>query len=389
MTEIPKLVHGRLRAAVSSNGAEGSHPDANVLNAFAEQALSLTERENVLAHLALCVTCRDVLLTALPEIVVPAPVVEVETQAIPTPTAKTRQRKAFLWPSLRWVMLAAGVVTAILLARPGFEHLRSSSRNRAASSVQQPAIAELGAQAKVGQTGMPSSEAEPKSDSPPSNDVSRVPQRRELAIGASEPKPKSRAQESQKRATTASGKLAINGQKTVGEPTAVITENNASSNGNPFPTGSEPTPIVRAKPALETQGQAQQILAPDKSQTQEGGALASVVLAQSPQWVVEGGVLRRSSDSGRSWQTVLQPTNSLLCYASRGPEMWVGGRKGTLLRSTDGGASWSGITVSVGGKALSSDIKNISVQNPGMILLLTTEDEQLTSFDAGRTWEQK
>jgi Putative zinc-finger len=42
----------------------GNHPDAESLNAFAEQALTPTEREQVLAHLATCGRCRQVVYLA-------------------------------------------------------------------------------------------------------------------------------------------------------------------------------------------------------------------------------------------------------------------------------------------------------------------------------------
>ncbi len=41
-----------------------SHPDAESLNAFAEQALSEREREPILAHLAACSRCRQVIFLA-------------------------------------------------------------------------------------------------------------------------------------------------------------------------------------------------------------------------------------------------------------------------------------------------------------------------------------
>src|SRR5260370_16806372 len=62
MTEVPKIVYDRLRAALP----EQAHPDADLLTAFAEQALSAAEREGVLQHLALCEDCRDVVALALP-----------------------------------------------------------------------------------------------------------------------------------------------------------------------------------------------------------------------------------------------------------------------------------------------------------------------------------
>ena len=116
----------------SGLGPELAHPDANLLTAFAEQALSAAEREGVLAHLALCGDCRDVLALALPAVDIVAAPIAAEgdaVQATAAPTKEERSRLAasgfvwpkFAWPSLRWAALAAGivVVASVFLLRPG------------------------------------------------------------------------------------------------------------------------------------------------------------------------------------------------------------------------------------------------------------------------------
>lgn len=356
--------------------SDGAHPDANELNALAEQTLSMTERENVLAHLAVCTTCRDVVLTALPEIVVPEPVIGAEPHTTSVPVAAVpRPRRALLWPSLRWGMLAAGVVTAVLLARPGFEHFTNSAKNRSASAVQQPTAAEVKSQTTAEKTDVRASDPEAKPESP-------------LLDGPN--KTQANASHSPQQPTVASGSQTISGRKKANEPAPFVAENRSSSFDRPFTSGSRAAAIVRAKPALGTQAQAQNSL-PGASSTQrdEMSGSSSGVLKESPRWVVEAGSLKRSVDAGLSWETVLQPANSLLCYASRGSQMWAGGRGGTLLRSTDGGANWSVVTVSVGGKSLNGDLKNISLQDPAVVVLTAIDGEQIASKDGGKTWEQK
>ena len=49
---------------MNSNLQPGAHPDAESLTAFAEQMLSGDERENILAHMALCGRCREVVFLA-------------------------------------------------------------------------------------------------------------------------------------------------------------------------------------------------------------------------------------------------------------------------------------------------------------------------------------
>src|SRR5229473_7542872 len=113
MTEVPKIVYDRLRAALP----EQAHPDADLLAAFAEQALSTTERDGVLQHLALCGDCREVVALALPaaDMMPPrtAPQAADEDGARRTVSragASVPHKLRFAWPTLRWAALAAGVV---------------------------------------------------------------------------------------------------------------------------------------------------------------------------------------------------------------------------------------------------------------------------------------
>src|SRR5208282_5878525 len=137
MTEVPKIVpqivHDRLRAAqpkralAEQTGSQRAHPDADVLTAFAEQALSATERDGVLEHLACCGDCRQLIALALPAADRAAAPVAVDTQAdraTPIPWKAERGWMAahkFDWPTLRWAALAAGVAVAaaVLLVHPG------------------------------------------------------------------------------------------------------------------------------------------------------------------------------------------------------------------------------------------------------------------------------
>src|SRR5207245_8823565 len=64
MMGVPKIVLGRLRRASNP----GNHPDADLLTAFAEQALAKRERLHMLEHLAQCSECREIVCLAQPEI---------------------------------------------------------------------------------------------------------------------------------------------------------------------------------------------------------------------------------------------------------------------------------------------------------------------------------
>lgn len=91
MTNIPQFARQRMQAQ-----PVGEHPDAGVLTAFAEHSLGAAERETVLAHLAACVVCREVVALALPE-----NVLEEVTPVV---------HSWFRWPVLRWAAVAASAV---------------------------------------------------------------------------------------------------------------------------------------------------------------------------------------------------------------------------------------------------------------------------------------
>jgi hypothetical protein len=98
MPELPQIVRERLKASPSS----GIHPDADVLTAFGERLLPESERALVLDHLSRCGDCREVIALALPASV-----------AADVAPAHTVQRGWFGWPSLRWGLVAAGIVAAV------------------------------------------------------------------------------------------------------------------------------------------------------------------------------------------------------------------------------------------------------------------------------------
>jgi hypothetical protein len=78
------------------------HPDAESLNAFAEQALGMPEREQVLAHLAGCSRCRQVIFLAQQA------AADAEVPVRVPASRPTSQPKAWFWNwRIAWVPAAA------------------------------------------------------------------------------------------------------------------------------------------------------------------------------------------------------------------------------------------------------------------------------------------
>jgi Photosynthesis system II assembly factor YCF48/Putative zinc-finger len=97
MQEVPKIVLKRLQ----KTAVAGSHPDADLLTAFAERSLGETERARVMEHVSRCSDCREVVaLVALPI---------AEVAAVNVSVAPTR-RRWFGGPVIRWGLAAAGII---------------------------------------------------------------------------------------------------------------------------------------------------------------------------------------------------------------------------------------------------------------------------------------
>lgn len=131
MQDVPQFVLKRLQ---EKQPAADSHPDADLLTAFAEQSLAGDERARVMEHLTRCGDCRDVVAIALP-----ATEIEAETQreresiALPISVSIGWLR----WPTLRWGALAAGILVVTSLGVLEYSHRgeKSVASNRPLDAV--------------------------------------------------------------------------------------------------------------------------------------------------------------------------------------------------------------------------------------------------------------
>jgi hypothetical protein len=87
MPELPNLLRQRL--AVTKTGETQAHPDADTLTAYMEQFLPAAESKSVVAHLALCEPCREVVALSQ-SVMVPA-----ETQIVLARAPVARWRRLF------------------------------------------------------------------------------------------------------------------------------------------------------------------------------------------------------------------------------------------------------------------------------------------------------
>ena len=107
MDRLSNILKQRLHEAQS---AQAEHPSADTLLEFVERSLAAPQRENVLAHLAICPTCRDAVALAMPEV------------SESTKAAAAQSRGFYLPIGMRWASLAAALAVAAGVGLISYEH---------------------------------------------------------------------------------------------------------------------------------------------------------------------------------------------------------------------------------------------------------------------------
>jgi Photosynthesis system II assembly factor YCF48 len=332
MDAIKKLVSGRLKAQ-----AAGTHPDPELLAAFAENSLSVRDRDGMLNHLSACTNCRDVLYLAMPD---PA-----DAQQVLSPSSSSRPRRL----AIRWATLAASVVVlgSVLITNRGIFRQHPSISAAPAKDISNQ-IAELKTPPEVDQIAKaPAIKAAVKT--------------RPLAKHMTA-KPQASMQFDQ------SGQVhfaAANEAKQPGNQTE------QSAAALPSTTGANEAVAARSSNAT-------------------GAAVAetssSLPSSSSSSWSLSAdGQVQRSFDSGKTWQIV--PVAGGIQFrgiSSIGDDVWVGGAAGTLYHSADSGRSWTKAQ-----PGFTGDIAHIEFFDAQSGLVSTADGEVWSTSDGGQTWRLK
>ena len=398
MEQLSKLIRQRLRAT-AKNG--GSHPDPNLLAAFADKALAKTERVQVLEHLARCVDCRDIVSLATPEF---------ETAGAVTAAPSAGWLRG---PMLRWGTLAASVaVVTVAVTLPKLSrHLSMVAPTHSA----QTDVRETAPEArrdepadKLAASGSPSRRTpevgsagkQPKgvefSNRMNAGRVPKPSRSRQAAEGYSaRPMPQATVPAAPALLAKSADEDQAELKKEQGSNMQVATSNEVVSLAKAAPAAAEITP-GKAKDAPL---QAQAGLVRNGAQALAGRSMADASSAKNdelrsrskavPRWTLTSdGTLQRSFDAGKTWATIPVAGNSVFrALAAVGANIWVGGSGGSLYRSADAGEHWLKVSPASSGKVLTADIIGVEFTdaNHGK---LTTADEQIwTTADAGQTWQ--
>ncbi len=109
-----------------------------------------------------------------------------------------------------------------------------------------------------------------------------------------------------------------------------------------------------------------------------------------PRWTLSAdGVLQRSFDSGKTWQTIPVASDVVFrALATNDSDIWVGGAAGALYHSSDAGQHWVRVYPAADGQALTADIVTVEFSDAQHGKLTTGDHETWTTSNAGNTWQK-
>jgi len=353
MAEIPKIVVKGLQTPSDLL----NHPDANLMTGFVENSLTASDRNQMLAHLARCNECRDVVALSLPERV------EVGVPAYVSGWLS--------WPVLRWAGAAACIVVVGTVVTLHYE-----SRPKNAAVMVAPSTQGANVEQKATQPA-------PIANSPQVDTAARDEVARTSASLRKKASPNTLARSlPSTEASNADAQLRPQLQSSE----AVEARTPEAALAAPVsPDEIVPGRAKEAEAASDIKG------APAKQLTAGNAAVAASRARALPRWTLASdGTLQRSLDGGITWENVpVAPQKRFRALAANGFDIWVGGASGALYHSFDAGQHWMQVRPVANGEFLEADI--IGVEFPDAVhgKISTSTLEDWTTDDAGQHWQKK
>jgi hypothetical protein len=443
MEQLPKIVQGRLQETAKP----GVHPDPDLLAAFVEKSLNDRERSQVLQHLASCADCREVVTLAMPQTAPTALPTAATSRWLSWPVLRWGALAACVVVvsaavTLRYGRHSAGessVAERIPAAAPASPRAETNAPQRPgeklAAKIPPPApfqsdrdfgfagklakqseesvdagVGVGAARTRVSAThGLDQNEKDRelsnnrvadsvtlKSADKPAPPVGMIVTGGVAPLPAAKAAPRAPAAEA--RNDTASAPGAVTEAVTVGAETNTVLETmqTPARKAKDESTRNESRKEVQASRigAAGAAGLADRktdSLSAQLAQTASGGyAKRSLAGRNAPHWTLSAdGILQRSFDSGKTWQTIPVASNLVFrALAANDSDIWVGGASGALYHSSDAGQHWVRVYPAADGTPLTADIVTVEFSDAKDGKLTTSDHATWTTSDAGVTWEK-
>jgi hypothetical protein len=418
MQNVPHIVRERLKAGVGA----GAHPDADVLNAFAERLLSEPERSTVLTHLSACADCRDILALALPA-----------TQEVPTAAFAVR-RGWFTWPTFRWGFATAGIVV-IALGIVEFErHLPAHSATVARQLAPAPIAAGMQKEVAPAPPTLASGQNAPDMSTSIANPS--VAKKTTNSLAEAERRPHHLPAElhgpTPQRLQASAPALVANQHAPSPPPSSASQMVEVQAQSVPLKTQTADSQIAKASPA---NGLAEQFFGYNsgpltRAKPADIEPVQAGAMGPTSRWSITAvGGLQRSFDQGKTWQDIDVNVNAstapvasgasgmagpmttpiakqksmpaasaskvsttpifFRAVTAAGNEVWAGGSNAALFHSIDGGNHWTRVLPSSTDAVLTGDVVSVEFSDPQHGTVTTSTPEIWTTTDGGQAWQEQ
>jgi hypothetical protein len=369
--------------------APAEHPAPDVLNAYIEKVLPQSEEQQVLAHLAVCADCREVVFFSQAAVEEVAPAV-VQPQA----------RRIAWWA---WALPVAAVLAVASTVFVMQSNHRESTVNppqqlAGAKRDEAPQNQSLTATAPQNKTVAPAEPrraatptAVPKLVNPREKDKQVLDQpvtgRNAIDLSAKE-------LQSEAKTAPAAGaapapqmdrKTTANGAAIAGKPAdSAGYSADAISNASVSQQVTVQAETVEVTPATNERQQAARANAPASSAPygfSSGAMMAKKAAPLSPWRVMNDGTLQHFVPG--HWENAVGVSGAFLTVSAVGDDVWVAGKNLVLYHSKDNGASWERQTVP---GLKSGDIVHIEFTSTFSGILKTSSGAAFSTHDGGKNW---
>ncbi len=403
------------RHGVERTQTSQTHPDADLLNGFSEQTLTDREREQVLAHMARCETCREIVALAV--------------QPAVTPDAEPlRQPTFWKWPVVRWGAVAASAVIVVIAVSLGVMEKTSAPKMSQVTTETAPlAVPPTPTQPTTtkdefaASPGMKAPQVRYEKVAPETKQQlsaradtdTAVAKKKELLVagpgaasggilgGTTAMTTQDKAVQAHRDEALATN-TAVHGNAAMAKMAAVPPPSQAATPASSATASAAPETVAvttQAAPVDRMQGATTAEMVPkgrQSSDLQTARVAAPRVANRSyrlnaldQRWqVTPEGYLLSSTDQGKNWARQL-PDLRFTHVQTIGAHVWACGPDGVLMHSTDGGMNWTRVTPTDQSVTLQGEITSIVFADVNHGTLKTSKGESWTTADAGQRWKKQ
>jgi photosystem II stability/assembly factor-like uncharacterized protein len=102
------------------------------------------------------------------------------------------------------------------------------------------------------------------------------------------------------------------------------------------------------------------------------------------------GKVQRSRDGRKTWEELDVDKNVVFRVVfAVGADVWLGGSKGALYHSTDGGQHWTRVSLTTGSTTVTDDVIHIEFKDAQNGTVGTAAGDSWTTTDAGQHWQKQ